>query len=123
MIKDDEDYLRRLGFEHELINRRIGWLLTSQSILLLAYGLTVGQKVPQAADRFRQVVPIVGLLISYAVLCGVVAAVLAKRHIFLEYRTENKAAKWGAETYVTWIGLIPDFALPMIFAWVWLALR
>lgn len=123
MIKDEDDYLRRLGFEHELINRRIGWLLTSQSILLVAYGLTLGQKVPQAADQFQRSVPIVGLLVSYAVLCGVVAAVLAKRHIFLEYRKGNPSAKWGAETYVTWIGLIPDFALPMIFAWVWLVLR
>jgi hypothetical protein len=31
----------RLRFEHELINRRLTWLLSSQSILFAAYGVAL----------------------------------------------------------------------------------
>ena len=34
-----KDYMNRLDFEHELINRRVTWLLTSQSILFAIYGI------------------------------------------------------------------------------------
>lgn len=38
--KHNEDkYFKRLEFEHELINRRLTWLLSSQTILFAAYGI------------------------------------------------------------------------------------
>ena len=37
----EPSYFEKLKFERELLNRRITWLLTSQSILFSAYGLAV----------------------------------------------------------------------------------
>lgn len=45
---DRAEYTRRLEFEHELISRRIGWLLTSQTILLTAYGFVISNPNPGA---------------------------------------------------------------------------
>jgi hypothetical protein len=117
---DEAEYLKRLGFEHELIERRIGWLLTSQSILLTAYALALDK--PGSADLFRLWVPRVGLLLALAVLCGVIAAALAKYHTWRDFQKKELSAQWGVRTYVTVIGLIPDFTLPVIFACVWLVL-
>jgi hypothetical protein len=121
MAMDEPEYLRRLGFEHQLIGRRVGWLLTSQTILLTAYGFTLEKSGP-AADLYRRGLPWVGVLLALAVLCGVVAAALAKYHTWQDFRTDNPSARWGVRTYVTVIGLVPDFTLPTIFAVVWLML-
>ena len=110
------EYFRRLEFEHELIGRRIGWLLTSQTILLAAYGFSLGKEMPQAAAPFFQrLIPIVGLSVSVTVLFGVFAGVLAKYHTWKDF----EQTEWGIRTHVTYIGLVPDFALPVIFALVW----
>jgi hypothetical protein len=36
-----EDHRDALQFEHELINRKVTWLLTSQTLLFAALGLTL----------------------------------------------------------------------------------
>ena len=38
-----EKYEQRLQFEHELINRRLTWLLTSQRILFAALAFVLGK--------------------------------------------------------------------------------
>src|SRR5205809_5789770 len=118
---DEPEYHRRLGFEHELIGRRIGWLLTSQSILFTAYGLTL-DKQGHAADLYRLWIPRLGPLLAFAVLCGVIAAALAKYRTWRDFQKDNPSAFWGVRTYITIIGLIPDFALPLIFASIWMVL-
>jgi hypothetical protein len=39
------DYNNRQEFEHELINRKTTWWLTSQTVLLTAYSATLGADV------------------------------------------------------------------------------
>lgn len=118
---DEKEYLRRLGFEHELIGRRIGWLLTSQSILLAAYGLAI-DKAGHAADLYRLWIPRVGPLLALAVLFGVIAAALAKYCTYRDFQEDNPSANWGVRTYITVLGLVPDFALPIIFTFVWIVI-
>jgi len=120
---DEPEYLRRLGFEHELIGRRIGWLLASQTILLTAYGLTLDKgKDGPATETYRFWIPRIGLLVALVVLFGVVAAALAKYQTWRDFREENSCAEWGVRTYITLIGLVPDFGLPITFAFAWLVL-
>lgn len=118
----ETEYLRRLEFEHELIGRRIGWLLTSQGLLLAAYGVTL-DNCSAAALELQWWIKMVGFLVSIAVLFGVVAGVLAKWQTYQDFRGPQRPPggwpPWGVSTPATWIGLIPDFALPVIFAVVW----
>ena len=117
---DRTEYTRRLEFEHELIGRQIGWLLTSQTILLTAYGYIISNPNP-ATDGYKGIIPIVATLLAVAVLFGVVAAFLAKLRSWQDFKVEsgNTQEPFGVRTYITYIGLVPDFALPLVFAIAW----
>ena len=115
---EEREYLRRLEFEHDLINRRMGWLLTSQTILLGAYGLTL-DKTGATADLYRRAIPTLGLWSAIAVLLGVTASALAKFFTFWDFRRDHPSAQWGVRTCITILGLVPDFSLPTIFVLAW----
>jgi hypothetical protein len=52
-----EDAQSRQEFEHELINRKTTWLLTSQGLLFTAYGVTFGGAAgPDTMGESRTVV-------------------------------------------------------------------
>jgi hypothetical protein len=117
---DRAEYTRRLEFEHELIGRQIGWLLTSQTILLTAYGFVISNPNPATAE-FKGIIPIVATVVSVAVLFGVVAAFLAKLRTWQDFKAHSGNTKepFGVRTHITYIGLVPDFALPLVFAIAW----
>jgi hypothetical protein len=105
-----------MQFEHELIDRRLTWLLTSESLLFAAYGIAL-----EKAPSFLQTVAVVGLLISGAVFVGVVASILAKIFTWCNYRRQtgkHKEELW-VRTWVTIMGFVPDLTLPIVFAWAW----
>ena len=115
------EYLDRLKFEHDLINRRISWLLTSQSILYAAYGLA-GKAESKLPDLFFNVVAFSGLAVSSLVLVGVIAAALAKWFVWRKYIDESGDINepWGGiKTWTTVMGLFPDFFLPLVFIGGW----
>jgi len=105
-----------MQFEHELIHRRLTWLLTSETILFAAYGVALGK-----APWFLEIVAIVGLAISAAVFVGIVASLLAKIHIWLDFRNVpgNEKEPFWVRTWITFMGFAPDLALPIVFAVVW----
>ncbi len=117
---DRTEYTRRLEFEHELIGRQIGWLLTSQTILLTAYGFVLSNPNP-ATKGFKDFLPIVATLLAVAVLFGVMAAFLAKLRTWQDFKVAsgNTNEPFGVRTHITYLGLIPDFALPLVFAIAW----
>jgi hypothetical protein len=121
LLMGETEYLRRLGFEHELIERRIGWLLASQSLLLTGYALALG-KSDDAAQSYRHWVSFIGPLLAIAVWCGVLAAILAKYRTWRDYQKGDPTATWGVRTSITLLGLVPDFFLPLIFTFVWVML-
>jgi hypothetical protein len=63
-------YCRQIDKEDELVNQRINWLLSSQSILFAAIGLT-------GHDAVSQVVPWVGLGSSLAIGLSVWGALIS----------------------------------------------
>jgi hypothetical protein len=118
MDNEREEYFRRMQFEHELINRRLTWLITSQALLFAAYGLSV--KEPKASS-FLKTIAVVGLVSSSAVLVGIVAGLLAKYCIWKDYkdRSRNKDEEFWVRTRITVLAFLPDLVLPIVFAGAW----
>lgn len=115
---DRDEYSRRMQFEHELIDRRLTWLLTSESILFAAFGFGLDK-----SPAFLSVIAAVGLAISAAVFLGVTASLRAKYYIWRDFRVppyENEP--FWVRTPLTYLGMIPDLSLPVIFAIAWTAL-
>lgn len=124
--KAREELKERGEFEHELLNRRVTWLLTSQTILFAAYGLSFNENVNgTAVTEFRMVVPLLGLIISFVIWLGINAAFLAKITALKKFneKVETKDKQpLGVKTGITLMGYIPDFSIPIVFmfAWYWL---
>ena len=117
-MNDEPSYFEKLKFEHELLNRRITWLLTSQTILFAAYGLA--DKHLDNYQDFAKVIPCLGLILSIAILIGIVAAICAKTFTWLDHKDEHP--EFGVRTWITVIGLAPDLFLPILFSYGWLKL-
>jgi hypothetical protein len=114
----EPEYDERMRFEHELINRRVTWLLSTQSILFVAYGLALQHN---NARLFLSVTPILGIGIAVLILVGIVAAILAKRSTWKDYADEHKDkdVQFGVRDIFTYLRFVPDIALPLSFAVAW----
>ncbi len=133
-----DDFNHRQEFEHELINRKTSWWLTSQTILFAAYGVTLSSNgADESIGEFRKVVAAAGLLVAAATLLGILGLIRSKRMSFRDYRAfydplspksplpgplKGKELQWGVNTHTTWLTLVPDMVLPIIFAVAWLYL-
>jgi hypothetical protein len=115
-----EEYIDGLKFEHELINRRVTWLLTSQSILFVAYGMVL-DKLTDKGKPFLQAIAMIGPLISIFILVSIIAAMLAKYLLCRKYRKDSnkKEEPFGVSIWTTWLGFVPDIALPLVFIFAW----
>jgi len=127
-----KEYSKRLKFEHDLINRRITWLLTSQTILFAAYGLGA-KKDSIISPNFLTVIAISGLVSSLLLFVGIVANALAKHQSWQDYlnvvkecdesqipeKLENLRKQWGVRSWITRLALTPDLALPLVFLIAW----
>ena len=133
-----KEYSDRQKFEHELINRRVTWLLTSQTILFAAYGIGASKGIV-ISQQFLCVVSACGLLSSFLLFLGIVAGALAKWRSWKDYldllqnlnnevygskisvpKEHDKLRKnWGVRTEITILALVPDLFLPLIFLGAW----
>lgn len=151
-MAESKSYDDRLKFEHDLINRRLTWLLTSQSILFAALAFVLGKNMLDASETgslergdFFDILACLGLSISLLIWIGVVMGITAKCTVWYDERIKKLAptAKrpwilalllndaWpkrnrtedeiplGVRTYITLIALLPDFFMPLAFAWAW----
>jgi hypothetical protein len=71
------EYHERLAFEHELINRRLTWLITSPAILFAAYGLSFQGTDQTVSEEFRSVTAWSGITIAFMILVGVMCSFMA----------------------------------------------
>jgi hypothetical protein len=110
----------RERFEHELINRRLTWLFTSQTVLFAAYGIASRSNDPHFNHAFLRVTAIIGALIAGLILLGIVAAILAKRTAWKDYQTIEPNAQFGVRTWITYMAFAPDLLLPVIFGLGWI---
>ena len=127
------DYNDRQGFEHQLIDRKITWLLTTQAILLAAYGVTFGSAPTEELESFRDAVGWAGLSIAVLVLVGVLGLIRSKRRSWSTYKAffdssetldppkplSRVPLEWGVETRNTHLTLLPDVLLPLVFIGAW----
>jgi hypothetical protein len=131
----------RQEFEHQLIDRKTTWLLTSEAILFAAYGVTFrsGETVGEVST-FRSAVGWAGLAIAAACFIGVLAVVNSKRLWWRMYANlfddrsnwghapepfSSRKVPWGPSTANTLATLVPDMVTPIVFivAWSYLILN
>jgi hypothetical protein len=130
-----EDYNARQEFEHDLINRKSTWGLTTQAILFAAYGVALDSRIADEGIGFRNIIAGSGLAVAAVTFLGVIFVVRSKRLSWKEYANfyyaarerylppqplNNRPLQWGVETGNTWLTLLPDILLPLIFAVAWM---
>jgi hypothetical protein len=118
---DRQEYSDSLKFEHELINRRLTWLLTSETILFAGYGLAIDKAGTAEAAKILPVIAGAGISIAAFILLGVCAAATAKYCAWQDFRKASgkKQEQFGTRTWITSVGFVADFALPVIFIFAW----
>ena len=95
------EFHERERFEHDLINRRLTWLFTSQSVLFAAYGVATRAQKSDNPHAFLKMTAISGSVISSLILLGVIAAFIAKRTVWKEYQKTVPSAQFGVKTWIT----------------------
>ena len=126
-----EDYRHSFEHEHQLIDRKITWLLTSQTILFAALGFSL--RTPSL--MLVGIMALVGLAICFSIGVGLVGNIRAKRFVHSDYdkflaamqhcewgvSTETEKLEFGVRTETTNLGIFADRAIPVAFAIAWLA--
>jgi hypothetical protein len=119
-----EEYQKQLQTEHELINRRLTWLLTSQTILFAALGFMLEKGVLSMQNKlFSIIVACLGLAISVFILIGIIMGVIAKITVWNDYNSCNETkpkVQLGVRTWITFGALIPDVCIPLAFVFAWI---
>lgn len=112
------EYAERRKFEHELINRRVTWLLTSQTILFAAYAVALDKS---GEGLFLRTVAFTGAAIAILVFFGINAAFAAKYCTWQDFKdtSGNATEQFWVRTWITYVGFIPEFTLPLVFTVAW----
>jgi hypothetical protein len=133
-----EDHETRQRFEHTLIDRKITWLLLTQTLLFAGYGVTFTAKGDDdGLGDLRNAVIGVGTATAILTFAGVFGVVRSKWLSWRDYQQffgdgrrlpaplNSRKLQWGVRTRNTYATLLPDLLLPLGFAaaWMWLALR
>ena len=114
-----EKYKKRLEFEHELINRRLTWLLTSQSILFAAIAFVLGkEKLTDEQLLFSKIISVLGMSIAFAILIGIIMGIAAKIITWQDSKKEG-IKHFGVRTWITCMAFIPDVFMPIAFGVAW----
>jgi hypothetical protein len=131
------DYSHRQEFEHELLNRKTLWLLTTETIIFAAYGLTFQRaRTAQGVNEFRNVLEWSGLLIALVGLFGVLFLIRSKARSWRTYEAfyarpdapkpprplDEESLQWGVTTGNTRLTLAPEIAIPLLFIGAWCVL-
>ena len=126
---------KRQRFKHDLINRKTTWLLSTQTILFAAYGVTLGAATAGHAEAvFRKIIACLGAAVAMLMWIGIVALIRSKHLSFTQYRAyfgdpareipeplDRELLQWGVNTRNTSLALAPDALLPLAFVVAWLA--
>ncbi len=118
--KIDQDFYRK-WMEHEdsLIDKRMGWLLTSQSILFAAYAIVLAQKESEMPPSLNvlKIIPLIALVSGVSIFVSIVAALTVWRWIRRKFPKDDTLTG----PHVThFLGLQSYVILPSIFISAWL---
>lgn len=122
---DFDRYDKDLKFEHDLINRRLTWLLTSQTILFGALAFILGKDVfVETRQALLCIIPGLGIVISASLWLAIAMSLTAKAFLWQDYKKSSGKPKerFGIRTWITFIAFAPDFFMPLGFvvAWVYI---
>ncbi|MFZ6012905.1 MAG: hypothetical protein ACOYXT_21345 [Bacteroidota bacterium] len=120
-----EKFEKRQAFEHDLINRRLTWLFSSQTILFAALALVLNDKVEnnKYPEPYFNAISYLGIFISLFIFIATLMGVRAKYKSYRDEKKKDAKTKWGVRTPITIIALIPDLLLPIGFFVAWIYLR
>jgi hypothetical protein len=126
----------RLDKENELMTQRLNWLVTSQSFLFAAFGVTLSFQEKTRAENISRLVELRGLipvvavgtsfLIYIAILAGLSAMIRDRTSLnqIVDRLREQKPGfppvRSGWRRF--WLGLAAPLLLPVLFIGVWLCL-
>ncbi len=118
----EEKYFEQLKFEHELINRRITWLLTSQTIMISAYGLILNGYSFHVPDFFIETLKWMGFCICVSIFISIMASFFAKWCAREDYKvaTRKEEVQLGVRTWITFLGFFAEFVISTLFIVVWI---
>ena len=121
--KGYDRYQEKLKFEHDLINRRLTWLLTSQTIMFAALAIAFKEGAfIERREAFLKFIPYMGGAIALLIFSGVLAGSIAKYTVWKDHINKNQEyqKQWGVRNWITQWALITDLLLPVVFAITWL---
>jgi hypothetical protein len=128
-----DDHNKKQEFEHDLINRKTTWSLTTQGILFAAYGLTFSARMSQGLSDFRSAVAVAGLVVAILTFISVAFLIISKWISYIRYRKyfdrrrdclpgplKGKRLEWGSAGWeVTLFTLLPDLGMPAVLIAAW----
>jgi hypothetical protein len=124
-MDEKEKYEKRQAFEHDLINRRLTWLFSSQTLLFTALALVLRKDVVDDSYRipFFKTISYLGMSTSFFLCVAICMGVLAKYKNYIDEKKSDMQAKWGVRTGITKVALIPDLLMPIGFFTAWVYFR
>lgn len=110
-----QDMLHRIVHEDDLINHRMGWLLTSQSILFGTYAL----QPSLSSQPLLHLVPWIAVSSCLFIYTSIIAAVLATRCFVREFERAFPHIHIAGPPLTHLLGLLSPVLLPLVFIGVW----
>lgn len=118
MTERKEDFRR----ETDLINQRLGQLLTSQSIFFASLAFFYALKEDKCDNaQFGPVLawfPILGVSIAVLCLISILASIIASHIIKHKYKTEQI----GVNNWTTWMAWFSAIVMPCVFIAAWVVI-
>jgi hypothetical protein len=129
-----DHFVKHIELQNTLINNRLGWTLQANGFFFAALALIRPDVDVRIKNSLLKVLPLAGIVVCFAGLCGVIAALLTisalSRHwhsITSGWRSPRLVANWSAQRIFTLANLpalLPPFALMLIWGWLgWNFLR
>jgi len=116
-ISDFSDGRTRIVHEYNLINNRINWMLTSQTIFFGIFAIIITDSGIKMNDynNFEILIPWLSIITAILIYVSILAAVFAIRK-FAKDAGDWKVTGFKATYYA---GLVAPLSLPLIFILAW----
>jgi hypothetical protein len=122
--QDEAEFQReKIMHENDLLNHRLSWLTTSQSIFFAAYVFAFSS-LRDFPVAFRRALPAIAILTCLSFFVGMVAALFATKHIREKWTDRfpgrgYEDALFAGKSWTRWAGNVPPWTVPPLFIVAW----
>ena len=122
--QDEAEFQRaKIMHENDLLNHRLSWLTTSQSIFFAAYVFAFSS-LKTFPVVFRHALPLIAILTCLSFFVGMIAALFATKHIREKWTDKfpgrgYENALFAGEPWTRWAGNVPPWIVPPLFIVAW----